>query len=103
MEYKGTHMSRFLEILMPWSQKPLAEAEMEYTIRCMDYFEQTAIEVYCEICGGCPVGSKQNLTQAQIIRDFNKTIPIVNLTKFAEGIGKNKGYVSKILKPAKND
>lgn len=28
-EYKGTHMSRFLEILMPWSQKPLAEAEME--------------------------------------------------------------------------
>ena len=24
-EYKGTHMSRFLEILMPWSQKPLAE------------------------------------------------------------------------------
>ena len=29
MEYKGTHMSRFLEILMPWSQKPLAEAEME--------------------------------------------------------------------------
>ena len=28
-EYKGTHMSRFLEILMPWSQKPLAEQEME--------------------------------------------------------------------------
>ena len=27
-EYKGTHMSRFLEILMPWSQKPLAEPEM---------------------------------------------------------------------------
>ncbi len=29
MEYKGTHMSRFLEILEPWSRKPLAEAEME--------------------------------------------------------------------------
>lgn len=29
MEYKGTHMSRFLEILMPWSKKPLAEPEME--------------------------------------------------------------------------
>ena len=28
-EYKGTHMSRFLEILMPWSEKPLAEHEME--------------------------------------------------------------------------
>ena len=29
MEYKGTHMSRFLEILNPWSQKPVAEPEME--------------------------------------------------------------------------
>ncbi len=29
MEYKGTHMSRFLEILNRWSQKPVAEEEME--------------------------------------------------------------------------
>lgn len=28
MEYKGTHMSRFLEILDPWSRKPVAEPEM---------------------------------------------------------------------------
>ncbi len=28
-EYKGTHMSRFLEILMPWSEKPLAEPELQ--------------------------------------------------------------------------
>ena len=27
--YKGTHMSRFLEILYPWSRKPVAEHEME--------------------------------------------------------------------------
>ena len=27
--YKGTHMSRFLEILYPWSRKPMAEREME--------------------------------------------------------------------------
>ena len=26
MEFKGTHMSRFLEILLPWSEKPLAAA-----------------------------------------------------------------------------
>jgi len=29
MEYRGTHMSRFLEILNQWSQKPVAEDEME--------------------------------------------------------------------------
>lgn len=28
MEYKGTHMSRFQEILHQWSQKPVAEQEM---------------------------------------------------------------------------
>lgn len=32
-EYKGTHMSRFLEILMPWSRKPLAEPELEAMLR----------------------------------------------------------------------
>lgn len=29
MEYKGTHMSRFIEILSEWSQKPVDNAEME--------------------------------------------------------------------------
>ncbi len=28
MEYKGTHMSRFWEILYPWSKKPIAEPEL---------------------------------------------------------------------------
>jgi len=28
-EFKGTHMSRFLEILLPWSEQPLAEPEMQ--------------------------------------------------------------------------
>ncbi len=28
MEFKGTHMSRFLEILNPWTTKPVAEPEM---------------------------------------------------------------------------
>lgn len=29
MEYKGTHMSRFIEILSEWSQKPVSSREME--------------------------------------------------------------------------
>lgn len=31
-EFKGTHMSRFIEILSDWSQKPLAVKEMEYIL-----------------------------------------------------------------------
>ena len=46
MEYKGTHMSRFLEILMPWSQKPLAEAEMENMLKeALDRLEAHSAEV----------------------------------------------------------
>ena len=40
MEYKGTHMSRFLEILNQWSQKPVAEDEMEAILtEAMDRLE----------------------------------------------------------------
>jgi GTP cyclohydrolase I len=31
-EFKGTHMSRFIEILSDWSQKPIAYREMEYIL-----------------------------------------------------------------------
>ena len=45
-EYKGTHMSRFLEILMPWSQKPLAEPEMEQMLKeALDHLQAQSAEV----------------------------------------------------------
>lgn len=45
-EYKGTHMSRFLEILMPWSQKPLAEPEMEAMLsEALEHLEARSAEV----------------------------------------------------------
>lgn len=31
-EYKGTHMSRFIEILSEWSQKPVSSREMEFML-----------------------------------------------------------------------
>lgn len=31
-EFKGTHMSRFIEILSEWSQKPVSYREMEYML-----------------------------------------------------------------------
>ena len=32
MEYKGTHMSRFLEILSDWNQKPVGQKEMDHIL-----------------------------------------------------------------------
>ncbi|HML86868.1 MAG TPA: GTP cyclohydrolase FolE2 [Methylomusa anaerophila] len=31
-EFKGTHMSRFIEVLSDWSQKPVSAKEMEYIL-----------------------------------------------------------------------
>ena len=48
-EYKGTHMSRFLEILMPWSQKPLAEPEMDKMLEeALEHLNARSAEV--ELC-----------------------------------------------------
>lgn len=44
--YKGTHMSRFLEILNPWSRKPVAEREMELILaEAMENLSASAAEL----------------------------------------------------------
>ena len=45
-EYKGTHMSRFLEILEPWSKKPIAEEEMEKMLgNAMEYLQAESASI----------------------------------------------------------
>lgn len=49
MEYKGTHMSRFLEILNPWSKKPVAEAELfEILQEALDKLQAEAASIRIE-------------------------------------------------------
>ncbi|WP_294159756.1 GTP cyclohydrolase FolE2 [uncultured Selenomonas sp.] len=44
--FKGTHMSRFQEILLPWSQKPLAEPEMDAMLgEALERLDAQAAEV----------------------------------------------------------
>jgi hypothetical protein len=70
--------------------------DMEYTIRCMEYYEKTALAVYEQICGGVsPFSGK--LSQDQAIREFNRIVPITNRTWFAKGINKNLSQVSRAL------
>lgn len=49
MEYKGTHMSRFLEILHKWSSKPVAEKEMEAILQdAMNHLEAESANLHIE-------------------------------------------------------
>ena len=36
-EYKGTHMSRFIEILSEWNQKSIYSNDIEYLLDCLIY------------------------------------------------------------------
>ena len=70
---------------------------MEYTIRCMKYFEQSALAVYEQLCGMAPNAPKAT-TQADAIRQVHRIVGIKNQRAFSEGIGKDPSYVSRILK-----
>lgn len=95
------HLMEMVEPRKPYDYGNISIEAMEYAIRCMAYFEQSAISVYERICGtdfGSPL---KGFTQAEIIRDFHEKVGITNLTKFAEGISKTKGYISPLLKGCK--
>ena len=77
--------------------RKVSAQDMEYTIRCMKYFEKTAIAVYELICGGSPMPFGGKITQEQAIREFNKHVKIVNQAWFAKGIGKAPSLVNRAL------
>lgn len=95
------HLMGLINSPTNYNYRQVSAEDMEYTIRCMNYFEKSAITVYERICGGDLGGPLKGTTQAEIIRDFHEKVGITNLTKFAEGISKTKGYISPLLKGCK--
>ena len=64
--------------------------DMKYSLKCMEYFQHTAMMVYNTITNGITL-KKTDCIRG--LRDF-----IVNQTKFAESIGCKPQYISKLLK-----
>ena len=65
------------------------EAEMSYTLRCMEYFRATAMKVYDTITAG-NVPKKRDCILG--LKDY-----IVNQSQFAESIGVSQSYVNQVL------
>ena len=95
------HLAGLINSPINYNYRQVSAEDMEYTIRCMNYFEKSAIAVYELICGGCLGTPLKGRTQAEIIRDFHENVGVTNVTKFAGGISKTKGYISKVLKGCK--
>ncbi|MBU2703031.1 GTP cyclohydrolase I [Sporomusaceae bacterium BoRhaA] len=90
-EFKGTHMSRFIEILSEWSQHPLSNGEMEsilrdtlsklhaqsaeLVIRFKYFLEKTApvsglksmLDYDCSFCGRMQLGGKMEFTMGIVV------------------------------------
>ena len=63
--------------------------DMRYSLRCMEYFRQTAMRVYDTITDGS-VPKKRDCILG--LKDF-----IINQSQFAESIGVSQQYVSKVI------
>ena len=64
--------------------------DMQHSLKCMDYFQQSAMQVYHTITEGI------RLKPADCIRGLGDLI--MNQSQFAESIGYSQQYVSKVLK-----
>ena len=64
--------------------------DMRYSLRCMEYFQHTAMKVYHTIT------DEIKLNKADCIRGLKDDI--LNQSMFAESIGVSQQYISKILK-----
>lgn len=67
----------------------ITEGEMKYTLRCMEYFHQTAMKVYDTITAGSVPKKKDCILG---LKDY-----IINQSQFAESIGVSQQYVSKVI------
>ena len=69
----------------------IQDHDMQHSLKCMDYFQQTAMTVYRTITEG-----SLNLKPSDCIKGLGDLIK--NQSQFAESIGYSQQYVSKVLK-----
>ena len=77
MEYKGTHMSRFQEILHKWSQHPVAENEMEAILGdALEILEAESSDLHIDftyfVKRKAPVSGRESLLDVECFFEGNK-------------------------------
>lgn len=80
---------------LPSSTEVSAE-EMKYSVECMRYFEYCGTKALNLITGGT---TARKMTKEQLIKQLYSLVGEgkMNITKFAEGIGVSRQYVSRIV------
>lgn len=76
----------------------IRENTMEYAIRCMAYFERMAFIVYERLIAPSEVKPANELTNAEILREFMRRYPSVSQNALATLINKAPAYICKVMK-----
>ena len=100
MEYKGTHMSRFLEILNPWSKKPVAEPELaEILQEALDKLQAESASIRIDfkyfVDRTAPVSGRQSVLDAM---SFSKSLLLQHMRKQSSLLKKQRNMASFCLK-----
>ena len=78
------------------SSNVISAEEMRYSVQCMRYFEYCGSKVLTLVSGDVTV---KKPTKEQLIKELVSLVGVdkVNITKFAEGMGVSRQYVSKVI------
>ena len=75
----------------------IAPDEMEYAVRCMDYFERCAEKVYMKLSRGGKPNSTEHLTKEQVIALCYNSFSPQSKQAFADAIGVSRPLVSRAV------
>ena len=78
------------------SSNVISAEEMKYSVQCMRYFEYCGSKVLTLVSGDV---TAKKPTKEQLIKELVSLVGVdkVNITKFAEGMGVSRQYVSKVI------
>ena len=78
------------------SSNVISAEEMRYSVQCMRYFEYCGSKVLTLVSGDV---TAKKPTKEQLIKELVSLVGVdkVNITKFAEGMGVSRQYISKVI------
>ena len=95
LSYYAARWALIVHLLNDMSSPYITAAEMEYTLRCMEYFKRTADEVMALRSSGG--GDKRKPTQKELIRMIFDTFPVTSQSALARALGVSQPYINKCL------
>ena len=75
-------------------QTLIAGEAMDYAVRCMEYFEATALKVRDKLRG---LDTRQQITNPELLRELCRRFDVKSQSMLAQALNKSPAYISQVL------